>query len=95
VEAGKKCPSFIVLIHLCKALNVSLDEIFPGLKIMEKESGDDLNVNKKSEKCKLCYLVEGCMLTIAMSELCGGPWKDKAERADFIREHILGIKKKP
>ncbi len=50
--------------------------------------------NQKSEKCQLCYLVEGCMLTIAMSELCGGPWKDEKDRGEFIREQILGIKKK-
>jgi len=47
-----------------------------------------------NEKCRRCYLVEGCMLTVAMSRMCGGPWKDEDERTDFIREHILGVKKK-
>lgn len=43
LEAGKKCPSLIIVIRLRKALDVGLDEIFPGLNKMVKESGDDLN----------------------------------------------------
>jgi hypothetical protein len=46
----------------------------------------------QNEKCRLCYLVKGCMLTIMMSKMCGGPWKNEDERDDFIREQILGIK---
>lgn len=53
--------------------------------------GETANQN---EKCQFCYLAKGCMLTIAMSKLCGGPWKDEKDRDEFIREQILGIKKK-
>jgi transcriptional regulator with XRE-family HTH domain len=31
LEGGKKCPSLIVVIHLCLALDVSLDEIAEDL----------------------------------------------------------------
>lgn len=48
---------------------------------------------RQNEKCKGCYLTEGCMLTDSMSERCGGPWKDEEERTEFIIEHILGIKR--
>ena len=44
------------------------------------------------EKCKSCYLLEGCILTNAMTLLCGGPWKDEKERTIFINKEILGIK---
>lgn len=47
-----------------------------------------------NEKCRRCYLVKECMLTSEMRKMCGGPWKDEDERSDFIREHILKIKKK-
>lgn len=47
----------------------------------------------RNEKCQHCYYVKECMLTSVMSDRCGGPWKDEMERTDFIREHILGIKK--
>ena len=50
-------------------------------------------VKNDNEKCRSCYLVEGCMLTVEMSKRCGGPWKDEVARTDFIQEHILGIKK--
>lgn len=48
----------------------------------------------RNEKCQFCYFVKECMLTSGMSKRCGGPWKDEDERVDFIRENILGIKKK-
>jgi hypothetical protein len=50
-------------------------------------------LTNKNDKCQSCYLIEGCMLSSEMSKRCGGPWKDEVERSDFIREHILGIKK--
>lgn len=54
--------------------------------------GESANQN---EKCKECYLLEGCMLIAVMSmiQMCGGPWKDEVERTNFIQEEILGIKK--
>lgn len=38
LEGSKKCPSLIVVIRLCKALDVSLDEIIAGLSRMGKDS---------------------------------------------------------
>jgi transcriptional regulator with XRE-family HTH domain len=44
LERGKKSPSLITLIRLCKALAVSLNEISKGLIKMETDSEyDDLN----------------------------------------------------
>jgi hypothetical protein len=51
-------------------------------------------VNKKGENCQNCYRLKECMLTTAQSKLCGGPFKNEDDRSEFIREHILGIKKK-
>jgi len=38
LEAGKKCPSLIIVIRLCEALDVSLDELLEGMIKMEKDS---------------------------------------------------------
>jgi hypothetical protein len=53
-----------------------------------------LKKGNQNEKCRSCYLDEECMLTTAMAKMCGGPWRDEIERINFIREDILGIKKK-
>jgi len=63
-------------------------------KIRYRMSQMDENVNQKNEKCELCYRLKDCMLAMAMTRLCGGPWKDAAERSAFVRQEILGIKKK-
>ena len=47
----------------------------------------------KLDKCKSCYLVEGCMLIPKMTEYCGGPWKNEETRKIFIMKEILNKKK--
>lgn len=37
LEGGKKCPSLIVVIRLCKALDVNLDEVLKRLITMETD----------------------------------------------------------
>jgi len=40
----------------------------------------------KADKCRVCYWITGCMLTLAMAKDCGGPFKNEASRRTFIQE---------
>jgi len=44
--------------------------------------------NDKAGKCKSCYWIIGCMLTLAMAKDCGGPFKDEQTRRKFIGEYF-------
>lgn len=44
--------------------------------------------NISNTKCNSCYAIRGCMFTIKMRALCGGPFKDKANQLRFLKESI-------
>lgn len=39
-------------------------------------------------KCKSCYAIHGCMFTLKMRALCGGPFTDKTGQIRFLKESI-------